>query len=239
MTRAIGADHGLRPSLSLGGWGPAGSAQEGATGGKHGALGHPGAADPLGGAHPLGASPHLAAAGGRALQAHQPAAGLHWLDPQAPSGHAPVTPGRLVADSQDLCRGLLRLDAGQGLAAFACEKAPGRGLVACLAPGELALVLRNGQSVGLAVEPVALEALAACLLQRLGEFGQLGGARPEWALGLDIGGLSASERGQLARLATEFRLGVQDLSQGIWVVDRLGGLYPHWPPGVRFQPEPA
>lgn len=185
-----------------------------------------------------------------------PASGLHLL--QAAGSHllgagqapdtGPVTPGRLVADGHSVCRGLLRPLAGEGLVAFTRDKAPARGLVAALEPGQVALVMLGDSAIGLGVEEMPLEALPGLLRQRLRKFGDLeaspacgasfrhGGVPARWALGLDAGQWTAADRSWLGRLADEFRLGVQDLPQGVWVVDQLGGLHPHWPADVRFEP---
>ena len=45
------------------------------------------------------------------------------------------------------------------------------------------------------------------------------------------------ERDSLRRISADYRLGVQDLPQGLWVIDRLGGLHANWPAGTRFEPD--
>lgn len=135
------------------------------------------------------------------------------------------------------------------MVAFGRDQPPARGLVAALAPGQLALVMRDGQAIGLGVEDLPLEALPALLRRRLQDFSALsdvngagrpwGAEAPHWALGLDMGHWSGNDRSELAQLAKDFRLGVQDLRQGVWVVDQLGGLHADWPAGVHFEPQPA
>ncbi len=160
---------------------------------------------------------------------------LTWLDPSSVSSSSSVRPGRLTAGGNEISRDLLRVMHGQGLAVFSCDAPPARGLVAQVGPGELALALRNGLSVGLAVEPLGLAKLPERLSHMLADFGHLPGPSPEWAIGLDVGQLSAEERDTLRRISTEFRLGVKDLSQGLWVIDRLGGLHADWPAGTHFE----
>lgn len=160
---------------------------------------------------------------------------LIWLDPSSVSSTSSVRPGRLTAGGSEVSRDLLRVVYGQGLAVFSCDAPPARGLVAQVGPGELALALRNGQSVGLAVEPIGLTKLPERLSHMLADFGSLPGPSPEWAIGLDVGQLSAEERDRLRRVSTEFRLGVKDLPQGLWVIDRLGGLHADWPAGTHFE----
>lgn len=168
-----------------------------------------------------------------------PASRLLWLDSSSAGGMPSVISGHLVASGGgEISRDLLRIVPGRGLAAFSCAAPPARGLVAQVDPGEVALALRNGMSVGLAVEPIGLDKLPQLLSHTLADFGHLPGPPPEWAVGLDIGPLTAEERDSLRRISTEFRLGVQDLPQGLWVVDRLGGLHADWPVGARFEPDP-
>jgi len=162
---------------------------------------------------------------------------LNWLDPSSVTHSALVRPGRLTAGGGEVSRDLLRVMHGQGLAAFSCDAPPARGLVAQVGPGELALALRNGLSVGLAVEPLGLAKLPERLSHMLADFGHLPGSTPEWAVGLDVGQLSAEERDVLRRISAEFRLAVKDLPQGLWVIDRLGGLHDDWPAGTQFEPD--
>ncbi len=162
---------------------------------------------------------------------------VNWLDPSSVTSASSVRPGRLTAAGGDVSRDLLRVVHGQGLAAFSCDAPPARGLVAQIGPGELALALRNGSSIGLAVEPLGLDKLPDRLSHMLADFGRLPGPSPEWAVGLDVGHLSAEERDNLRRISAEFRLAVKDLPQGLWVIDRLGGLHADWPAGTRFEPD--
>lgn len=246
MTRPISAGNGAWPSLAGMSW-P--TASLGVPGDRSGASQH---SRP----HPDSSfdSPHASAGDSAQL------AGLHPLaSADASLGGAnqgavaagPVVAGRLVANGQSVCRGLLRPLPGGGLVAFPRDQAPARGLVAALAPGQIALVMLGDQAIGMGVEETPLEALPGLLRQRLREFsevedspllrgGRRHGAEPaRWALGLDLGHWNAADRAQVAKLSDEFRLGVQDLPQGVWVVDQLGGLHPRWPSDVQFEPQAA
>ena len=259
MTRPINASSGAWPSFS----GNFHGSHAGIARGAGGSQPHPSATSSE--HSPSDTSPFLPAP----IQRHSQypgasAAGeLHWIQAGNTGaltaggvngvlfgGHGgPVTPGRLVCDGRPVCRGLLQPQAGQGMVAFARAQPPARGLVAVLAPGQLALVIRDGQAIGLGVEDRPLEVLPLLLLRRLQDFSALsavngssspwGAEAPQWALGLDMGHWSVHDRSELAQLAKEYRLGLQDLRQGVWVVDQLGGLHANWPAGVHFEPQPA
>lgn len=251
MTRPITAGTGAWPALPGASWPNTGLG----TPGDRSGFPHPSPSPSH--SHPDSPFDHRHASAGDSTNA----AGLHLLAPAeagVTSGFAgaavisgPVVPGRLVVDGQSVCRGLLRPLAGEGLVAFARDQAPARGLVAALEPGQVALVMLGDNAIGMGVEEIPLEALPVLLRQRLREFSDLEhasaragarryGAEPaRWALGLDLGHWNAADRAQVAKLSDEFRLGVQDLPQGVWVLDQLGGLHPRWSSGVQFEPQVA
>lgn len=253
MTRPITAGTGAWPALPGAGWPTTPGL---GTPGDRSGFPHPSTFQSHPDSHPDAPVDSRLAPDGGATHA----AGLHLLAPTeagAASGFAravvtsgPVVPGRLVVDGQSVCRGLLRPLAGEGLVAFARDQAPARGLVAALAPGQVALVMLGDNAIAMGVEEMPLEDLPGLLRQRLREFSDLEhspgrsgrryGAEPaRWALGLDMGHWNSSDRALVAKLSDEFRLGVQDLPQGVWVVDQLGGLHPRWPSEVQFEPQAA